>query len=130
MRKYILLLLFAVSTLANAQVVKKVTVGDKTIEIYRLDDNQRSKLGTLKYAKDKKKNAQYMEEVSDSYSKLEKNLNLLSRNIDLCNDKILNDTYSFLRIIDYRLGSDAPNNKELLAEFNCYAKYYSESKGR
>ncbi|WP_165025249.1 hypothetical protein [Dysgonomonas sp. ZJ279] len=130
MRNYLLLLFFLIPIISAAQIVRSVTIGDQTIDVYRLDKNQKNKLVTTIYTKDKKKNIQLINELTASYTNLEQNLNLLSNNIDLYNDEIMKEISDSWKLIDFRLGSDAPNYKQLLTEYRTITSYYWSIKER
>lgn len=132
MKKYILFLLIILPLFADAQIIKTIILSSDTvnilnpsennkiirsiiqqpdtIQVYRLDDAQKTKLAKTKYSKDKKQNATFVKNILDSYSMLESAL-------DNGNSK---EGQEYLKMIDFRLGSDAPNIKELRYELNLY----------
>lgn len=111
--KYIIafsLIFFFLMTNINAQTIKKIVFNGEQITIYRLDESQKRKIEQTEYSKYKKQNAAFINEVLNSYSKLEEALDA----------KSLKEAEESLRMIDFRLGSDAPNLNSLREEYNIY----------
>lgn len=120
MKKLLSIIFLLLPICIQAQIIKEVDIDGKTVKVYRLDDKQKKSLLEAKYTKDKKKNTELIQEIINNYSKLETAL-------DKGNTK---DAHESLKLIDFRLGSDAPNLKYLREEYNVYANKDRINRGR
>lgn len=120
MKKLLSIIFLLLPICIQAQIIKEINIDGETVKIYRLDDKQKKNLAEAKYTKDKTKNAEFIQEIFNNYSKLEAAL-------DSGNTK---EAQESLKLIDFRLGSDSPNLKYLREEYNVYANRDRVNRGR
>lgn len=97
MRMRFFILLFCTASFATGQTVRTVKIGDNAIDVYRLDEKQKSELA---------------KEVLADYDKLEQAL-------DAGNAK---EAMQFYKMIDFRMGNEAPNMRYLRDELNTLSR--------
>lgn len=111
-------------------VVREIVSENEPLTIYRLDENQKKALGNMKFSKYKKQNTELIQKVMNGYSALETTLDSLANDINMSRPDLVAKASKELQLIDYYLGSDKPNGKELSNEYNFYANRYSDNKAR
>lgn len=109
-------------------VVREIVSENEPLTIYRLDEKQKKVLENMKFSKYKKQNTEFIQKVMNSYSALESTLDSLANDINMSCPDLVAKASKELQLIDYYLGSDKPNGKELSNEYNFYANRYNDNR--
>ncbi len=140
--------LLVISCKMEAQRVKTIIFNSDTIKIYkpdksiagirilnadtltcfRLDDAQKDQLKKRTYSKFKNQNIEVLNKVMSAYLVLENSMDSLQTDKELSNHQLMKRTREALNAVDFYLGSDKPNGRNLADEYSFYVQRYNMKK--